>query len=312
MLNRTILILITVLFLMPSIVFSTTRAQTEPDSDNDGVPDSKDAFPNDPNEQQDTDNDGTGDNEDTDDDNDRMPDEWEITHSLDPNNSSDAILDADDDGFSNLNEYLAETNPLDYNDYPEFVELEDDEKEKDMSGFFILLFLSIGTMMIISIIIGRIIIEKRKHDEEFWVGTFGAGSTSDTDRSLRDEEHKYRDKYLEWQGRLEQDRDRPKRIKPKHKYKLEIIGGPPDTLMDLPEHKTITRGVKGRKRTYKLDARFKGRTCVWCDKAITRKYIKRCPEMRTSKTRCRSGPFCSEKCLNEHLETVPHNHEVNY
>lgn len=48
--------------------------QTAPDSDGDGVPDSEDAFPNDPNESVDTDGDGIGNNADTDDDNDGVPD----------------------------------------------------------------------------------------------------------------------------------------------------------------------------------------------------------------------------------------------
>jgi hypothetical protein len=45
------------------------------DADGDGVPDDEDAFPNDPNEQVDTDGDGTGNNADTDDDNDGLADE---------------------------------------------------------------------------------------------------------------------------------------------------------------------------------------------------------------------------------------------
>jgi len=47
----------------------------EPDSDGDGVPDSEDAFPNDPTEWVDTDGDGTGNNADPDDDGDGVPDE---------------------------------------------------------------------------------------------------------------------------------------------------------------------------------------------------------------------------------------------
>jgi hypothetical protein len=46
-------------------------------------------------------------------DGDGMPDSWELTYGLNPNNASDASLDADSDGISNLNEYLAGTNPQD-------------------------------------------------------------------------------------------------------------------------------------------------------------------------------------------------------
>ncbi|MCH7988822.1 MAG: hypothetical protein IID46_06670, partial [Planctomycetes bacterium] len=48
------------------------------DSDGDGVPDSEDAFPDDPNEQSDNDGDGIGDNADPDDDNDGLTDVEEI------------------------------------------------------------------------------------------------------------------------------------------------------------------------------------------------------------------------------------------
>ncbi len=81
------------------------------DSDNDGVPDNQDAFPDDPSETIDTDNDGVGNNADTDDDNDRMPDAWEIQYNFNPL-VDDAALDYDGDGLSNLDEYLAGSDPI--------------------------------------------------------------------------------------------------------------------------------------------------------------------------------------------------------
>ncbi|RYD43772.1 MAG: DUF1800 family protein, partial [Verrucomicrobiaceae bacterium] len=44
-------------------------------------------------------------------DNDGMPDSWETTHSFNLNNFSDAALDADLDGLTNLQEFLGGTNP---------------------------------------------------------------------------------------------------------------------------------------------------------------------------------------------------------
>jgi len=83
------------------------------DTDGDGVPDDQDAFPTDPNEWLDTDGDGTGNNADTDDDEDGMPDDWEILYGFDPLDAADAAEDADGDLVSNLDEFLYGTNPRD-------------------------------------------------------------------------------------------------------------------------------------------------------------------------------------------------------
>ena len=46
-------------------------------------------------------------------DGDGMPNDWEQTYSLNPDDSADAQLDSDGDGLSNLQEYLSGTNPRD-------------------------------------------------------------------------------------------------------------------------------------------------------------------------------------------------------
>lgn len=80
------------------------------DSDGDGVPDNQDAFPYDPDEYLDTDGDGEGNNADSDDDNDGMPDEWELAYGLNPL-IDDAAADPDGDEVSNINEFNLGTAP---------------------------------------------------------------------------------------------------------------------------------------------------------------------------------------------------------
>lgn len=47
----------------------------------------------------------------TDTDHDGMPDDWEKLHDFDPNDPSDGPLDADGDGYTNIEEYLNQTDP---------------------------------------------------------------------------------------------------------------------------------------------------------------------------------------------------------
>ena len=48
---------------------------------------------------------------------DGMPDDWERTHKLDPNDASDGPADADKDGYTNVEEYLYRTDPHTFVDY---------------------------------------------------------------------------------------------------------------------------------------------------------------------------------------------------
>ena len=82
------------------------------DTDGDGTGDNRDAFPADATESVDTDGDGTGNNADTDDDDDGMPDTFELANSLDPLRN-DADGDADGDGATNLQEFQTGTDPND-------------------------------------------------------------------------------------------------------------------------------------------------------------------------------------------------------
>lgn len=50
-------------------------------------------------------------------DGDGLPDDWEIRFQLDPKNPADGAQDADRDGYTNLEEYLNETDPREFRDY---------------------------------------------------------------------------------------------------------------------------------------------------------------------------------------------------
>jgi hypothetical protein len=68
--------------------------------------------------EEDSDGDGIPDNEDLDDDNDNIPDTWEELFGLNPNDHADADLDNDNDGYSNLREYLDDSDPTDATSTP--------------------------------------------------------------------------------------------------------------------------------------------------------------------------------------------------
>jgi hypothetical protein len=59
----------------------------------------------------DLDGDGLTSDSDEDDDSDGLPDSWEETYGLDPEDASDAELDGDNDGLTNLEEYTLGTDP---------------------------------------------------------------------------------------------------------------------------------------------------------------------------------------------------------
>ena len=67
----------------------------------------------------DTDEDGLDDRADTDDDNDEMPDLWEFENYFDHLYAGDASSDADNDGVTNLQEYLSGTDPREQIEEPE-------------------------------------------------------------------------------------------------------------------------------------------------------------------------------------------------
>ena len=93
------------------------------DLDGDGVPNSRDPFPNNRYEWLDTDHDGIGNNADKDDDGDGMSDAIEKKYHFNPLNAADANADKDGDGFSNAIEVRLGYTPLSRASHPIWVPL---------------------------------------------------------------------------------------------------------------------------------------------------------------------------------------------
>jgi len=55
-------------------------------------------------------------------DHDGLPNEWELQYGFNPNDAKDAALDADRDGFTNLEEYEAKTDPKDPKSHPNYLD----------------------------------------------------------------------------------------------------------------------------------------------------------------------------------------------
>jgi hypothetical protein len=139
--------------------FSTGAPDMSIDTDGDMIPDDLDMFIDDPTESEDTDLDGIGDNSDLDDDNDGMPDTWEVKYGLDPKNPKDADGDLDSDGRSNLQEYKDGTSPD---------RTPDDEKASTWLFIIVGLFFLVVIGLLVFAVVQRNRMETKRLQDEFF------------------------------------------------------------------------------------------------------------------------------------------------
>ncbi len=166
-------------------MFPTEKTQHS-DADGDGYGDNEsgrdpDHFPQDPSAWQDTDDDGMPDSitgssttglvEDDDDDNDQLPDVWELQYGLDPKDSRDANWDIDYDGHSNYWEWKNSTDPTDISDPPKETSNDGGDGSGDNTAIIVvfvilaILFLLCGCGLILFVLI-KPKLEKEEEEEE--------------------------------------------------------------------------------------------------------------------------------------------------
>lgn len=172
-----------------------------------------DAFPDDPNEWLDTDNDKIGNNADLDDDNDGIPDQWEEKYGLNSTNHQDAKEDKDDDGYTNLQEYKAGTNPLDANSKPFSL----------VDYFYYILF----AVIVIPMLITTLVMKKlyTKHPK----------TVKAEEESIIDEGHIVEDKEIEKEDHIEDASEEdipPKEETPTDAPIIQKIRDHPPTISD--------------------------------------------------------------------------------
>ncbi len=139
--------------------FITGAPDMSIDTDGDLIPDDLDMFIDDPTESEDTDLDGIGDYRDLDDDNDGMPDIWEVKYDLDPKNPKDADGDLDSDGRSNLQEYKDGTSPD---------RTPDDEKASTWLFIIVGLFFLVVIGLLVFAMVQRNRMETKRLQDEFF------------------------------------------------------------------------------------------------------------------------------------------------
>jgi hypothetical protein len=93
-------------------------------------------------------------------DNDNIPDEWEVANGLDHRDREDAFEDSDKDGFSNIDEYEAKTDPRDQNDKPA------DLGSKSEENVWIIPIILIVIVVIVLLVLFLVFKNKQKAKEE--------------------------------------------------------------------------------------------------------------------------------------------------
>ena len=139
---------------------------------------------------------------------DGLPDEWERRYGLNPSNPDDSFQDNDGDGYTNLEEYRLDSDPMDSNS-PYSSPEAPQKRDPDQWNILIWIIIIIAVFVIVCITLAVRNIQNKKKDEEYYQDYQDERTCS---KPFDDEFENWDNKYDEWKPKKRSKKGK-KRIK---------------------------------------------------------------------------------------------------